>query len=362
MSAQSLPAMATIRVDHVGSLLRPQALKQAIADFEENKATEADLRAAQDAAIREVIARQEAIGFPFVNDGEFRRTNFQDSFTESVTGYPEGQRSNVARRPVVERLRFRHNQPLEEYHLTREMAHRPVKMTLVSADRLIQRVDVQGSHAVYQDFDELVADVAAIERQIVGELVAAGCRYIQIDAPGYTAYVDEQQLADMRARGEDPDENLARSIAADNEIIRDFPDVTFGIHLCRGNSDASLPQPRQGHYDAIAERLFHQLDHHRLLLEYDQERHGTFAPLRFVPKGKTVVLGLVSTKLRPIEGADELKRRIEEASTYVPVEQLALSPQCGFASQMHQGPNRLTDDEQWSKLERVKRVADEVWG
>jgi 5-methyltetrahydropteroyltriglutamate--homocysteine methyltransferase len=166
----------------------------------------------------------------------------------------------------------------------------------------------------------------------------------------------------MREHGDDPDENLNRSIEADNAVIRDSPDMTFGIHLCRGNTDANLTPPRQRHYDAIAERLFNTLEHQRFLLEYDTERAGSFEPLRFMPKGKVVVLGLVSTKVRAIEDADFLKRRIEEASKYLPVEQLALSPQCGFSSALRMGPNRLTDDEQWGKLEQVLRVADEVWG
>ncbi len=362
MTLDSRSSFAMLRMDHVGSLLRPDSLKDAIARLEQGTASEAELREAQDAAIREVIARQEALGFPFVTDGEFRRSNFQDSFTDSVSGYPEGQRSNVVRRPVVARLQLTRNQPLEEYTASQAMAHRPVKMTLVSVDRLTQRFDWEASRTVYPRIEDFVADVVAIERRIVADLARAGCRYIQIDAPGYTAYVDPPLLAEMRARGEDPDINLDRSMAADNAVIRNFPEVTFGIHLCRGNTDAGVTPPRQGHYDAIAERLFNTLAHDRFLLEYDTERAGSFAPLRFVPRGKIVVLGLVSTKVRAIEDADELKRRIEEASKYLPIEQLALSPQCGFASQLRMGKNRLSDDEQWRKLELVRRVADEVWG
>jgi 5-methyltetrahydropteroyltriglutamate--homocysteine methyltransferase len=361
MTANADSSLTTIRVDHVGSLLRPDFLKEAITRFQAGQASETELWDVQTTAIREVIDRQEALGFPIVTDGEFRRTNFQDSFTDSVSGYPADRRSNVARRPVEDRIRLTRNLPLEEYRASLSLTHRPLKMTLVSADRLIQRLDGDASRHVYPRIEEFVEDVVAIERQIVAELAAEGCRYIQIDAPGYTAYVDPPLLAEMRAKGEDPDQNLQRSMEADNAVIRDFPDVTFGIHLCRGNTDASLPPPRQGHYDAIAERLFNTLEHQRFLLEYDNERAGTFEPLRFVPKGKVVVLGLVSTKVRAIEEADELKRRIDEASKYLPVEQLALSPQCGFSSALRMGPNRLTDDEQWGKLEQVQRVAEEVW-
>jgi 5-methyltetrahydropteroyltriglutamate--homocysteine methyltransferase len=202
-----------------------------------------------------------------------------------------------------------------------------------------------------------VDDVVAVQRQIVRELVDAGCRYVQIDAPGYTAYVDPPSLKQMRDRGEDPDANLARSIAADNAVIADIPDVVFGIHLCRGNQAGMWH--REGHYDAIAERLFTTLRHQRLLLEYDTERAGGFAPLRFVPPGTIVVLGLVSTKTAQLETEDDLKRRIEEASRYLPLEQLAISPQCGFASDIVGNP--LGEDDQWRKLDVVQKVAQHVW-
>jgi 5-methyltetrahydropteroyltriglutamate--homocysteine methyltransferase len=166
----------------------------------------------------------------------------------------------------------------------------------------------------------------------------------------------------MRSRGEDPAENMARGMAADNAIIAGFPDATFGIHLCRGNVGADQPPPRSGHYDGIAERLFNTLNHDRFLLEYDTERAGTFAPLRFVPKGRIVVLGLVSTRVGKLETSDELKRRIDEATQYIPLEQLALSPQCGFSSRIGFGASRLTHDEQWRKLDLIAKVAAEVWG
>jgi 5-methyltetrahydropteroyltriglutamate--homocysteine methyltransferase len=197
-----------------------------------------------------------------------------------------------------------------------------------------------------------------IERAIVGELAAAGCRYVQIDAPGYTAYVDPPSLEAMRQRGEDPMENFARSLKADREVLRGFEDVTFGIHLCRGNQRSMWH--REGTYDAIAERLFTELSHDRFLLEYDSQRAGSFKPLRFVPKGKVIVLGLVSTKVAEIEKVDDLKRRIDEASKYVPLEQLAISPQCGFASDVV--GNLINEDDQKRKLEVVVETARQVWG
>jgi 5-methyltetrahydropteroyltriglutamate--homocysteine methyltransferase len=361
MAAPSTPEFASLRVDHVGSLHRTDRLKEVIERHERGAATDEELRAAQDDAIRDAVAAQEAVPSPIVTDGELRRITFMDGFAWSVTGFAREGRAMVDRLPAAERLRLVRNQPLEEFRFTQSLTKAPVKMTLVSPDRIADRFAWEHSSAVYPSMDAFLEDVVAIERQLVGELVDAGCRYVQIDAPSYTAYVDPPSREQMRARGEDPDANMEHSMAADNALIAGFPEVTFGIHLCRGNTAADQPPPRQGHYDAIAERLFGTLDHHRFLLEYDTERAGSFAPLRFVPKGKTVVLGLVSTKLRELETADALKRRIDEASKYVPVDQLALSPQCGFASRLGFGPNRLSHDEQWRKLEQIVKVADEVW-
>jgi 5-methyltetrahydropteroyltriglutamate--homocysteine methyltransferase len=362
MAAPSTPELANLRVDHVGSLHRPERLKEIIERHERGAATDEELRAAQDGAIRDAIAGQEALRFPIVTDGEFRRITFMDSFAWSVTGFQDEGRAMVDRLPAAERLRLVRNQPLEEFRFTQSLTTAPVKMTLVSPDRISDRFAWERSGAIYPEMEAFLTDVVAIERQIVEELVAAGCRYVQIDAPSYTAYVDPPSREQMQARGEDPDANMERSMAADNALIASFPEVTFGIHLCRGNTAADQPPPRQGHYDGIAERLFSTLDHHRFLLEYDTERAGSFAPLRFVPRGKIVVLGLISTKLRELETPDALKRRIDEASKYVPFEQLALSPQCGFASRLGFSPNRLSHDEQWRKLEQVVKVADEVWG
>jgi 5-methyltetrahydropteroyltriglutamate--homocysteine methyltransferase len=256
---------------------------------------------------------------------------------------------------------------LEEYRFASAAAQRPVKMTVLSADRISQRFAWERSQAIYPDMDAFLADVVAITRQIIAELVAAGCKYIQIDAPGYTAYVDKISLERMRSRGEDSERNMERSIAADNAVIAGFDGVTFGIHLCKGNprtidpaTGKVMPQwHREGHYDGIAERLFAGLDHHRILLEYDDERSGSFAPLRFVPKGKIAVLGLVTTKRADVESVDLLRRRIDEAAACLPVEQLALSPQCGFGGFGHVA---IPEPDQWRKLERILETARLVWG
>lgn len=386
-------SLRSLRADVIGSLVGPEQLRICHARFQLGTATPEELTAARDAAAREVIARQEAIGLPIVTDGEVRRLNFQESFGSAVSGFDVGQGGRVeyqlsaetrpfqraeqdfdaagpaiySRRPVVERLKLVHNIPLEEYRLAAAVATRPVKMTVLSADRISQRFAWERSTSVYRDMDAFMADVVAINREIIGSLVAAGCRYIQVDAPGYTAYVDEVSLGRMRSRGEVPQRNLERSIAADNAMIAGFPGVTFGIHLCRGNARTIdpatgelLPQwHREGHYDAIAEQLFGELRYDRFLLEYDSERAGGFEPLRLIPSGKIAVLGLVTTKSTAVESVDELSRRIEEAGRCLPVEQLALSPQCGFGSIKHP---RVPQDVQWRKLERIVETARRVWG
>jgi len=347
-----------LHVDQVGSLIRPNALRDTVLRHQGGDASDAELREAQDVAIRSVIARQEAIGFPIVTDGEFRRVLFQESFARSTSGWG-GPPGLSVRTPVTAPLRLVHNTILDEYAFTHAVANRPAKVTLISPDRIAQRFDWEASRAVYADLDAFVQEVARIEHQMVGDVVAAGCRYVQSDAPSYTAYVDAASLEQMRARGEDPIENMERSMRADNAVIAGFPGVIFGIHLCRGNT----PVPhRYGPYDAIAERLFNTLNHQRFLLEYDTERAGTFEPLRFVPKGKVAVLGLVSTKESELESVDLLKRRIEEASKYLPLEQLAIAPQCGFASGVGAGPPRMSTDQQFRKLERLLEVARQVWG
>src|SRR3990172_9321976 len=379
--------LASIRNDVVGSLLRPARLKEARVNYDDGKITLEQLRAIEDEGIREAVRLQEQLGLDVVTDGEYRRLNFQDSFGESVSGYDAGratldfyehrvegsrplQRWEIPnsgevkgtavsqRRPVVTRLSLARNVPLEEYRFLSRVAQKPAKVALIGPDRISQRFDWQNSKAVYANMDEFMADVVKVEREIISGLVQAGCRYVQIDAPGYTAYVDPPSLEAMRARCEEPRENFTRSLNADNEVIRGFDGATFGIHLCRGNQRSMWH--REGTYDAIAERLLTELNHDRFLLEYDSPRAGSFEPLRFVPKGKVVVLGLVSTKVPQLERIDELKRRIDEASKYIPLEQLAISPQCGFSSDVV--GNLISEDEQKRKLEVVVETARQVWG
>jgi len=234
------------------------------------------------------------------------------------------------------------------------VATHPIKVTILGPDRLMRRNDW---HTAYASEEEYVADVIAAYRQIVGELVEAGCRYVQLDGPEYTAYVDPPSLERMRARGEDPDHNLERAIRIDNAIIADFPGVTFGVHLCRGNRRSMYH--REGSYDEIAERLFGELKYDRFLLEYDTERAGTFEPLQFVRFDQVAVLGLVTTKFPDLETADQLKKRLDEAQRFIDPSQLAISPQCGFSSSLL--GNLITEDDQWRKVDVLRKVADDVW-
>jgi 5-methyltetrahydropteroyltriglutamate--homocysteine methyltransferase len=379
--------LTKIRNDVVGSLLRPAELKQARQRFDEGKLNLDDMRQAEDREIRKAVGLQEELGLAVVTDGEFRRLNFQDSFGEAVSGYDAGkgslsfyeqrvegsaplQRWEIPasgeargtavsqRRPVVEPLRLVRNIPLEEYRFVSRVAQRPAKVTLIGPDRISQRFDWQNSKAVYRSMDDFIGDVVKIQREMIRGLVDAGCRYVQIDAPGYTAYVDPPSLQAMRDRGEDPEENFSRSLNADNRVLEGFDDVTFGIHLCRGNQRSMWH--REGTYDDIAERLLNELKHDRFLFEYDTPRAGGFEPLRFLPKGKVVVLGLVSTKVPQLEKIDDLKRRIDAAGKYAELEQLAISPQCGFSSDVV--GNLVSQDDQKRKLEIVVETARQVWG
>ncbi len=374
------------RTDVVGSLLRPARWKEARLRLDSGLMDRESFARLELDCVKRNLELQEGAGLDVVTDGEISRLNFQDSFGLSVRGYDSdrgesiGSQENRAaggtplsrweipdlagpgtpvlhRRPVRQRLQLARNVPLEEYLRVAPLAKRPVKVTLIGPDRVAQRFDHERSKGVYSGMDDFVQDVVAIQRRMVRQLVDAGCRYVHIDAPGYTAYVDEPSLAAMRARGEDPWQNFARSLRADAALVEGFPGVTFGIHLCRGNQRSMWH--REGSYDAIAERLFNELPHQRFLLEYDSPRAGSFAPLRFVPRDKIVVLGLVSTKVPRLEPVDELKRRIDEAAKFVPLENLALSPQCGFGSDVV--GNLVSEDDQKRKLERVVETARQVW-
>ena len=378
-------SLGSIRTDVVGSLLRPAHWKEARQRFDAGKLGAEEFAAIERECVRAHLALQESIGLDVVTDGEVSRLNFQDSFGLAVKGYDAGGETLasterrvaggaaharfdmpdlaaagtpvVHRRPVVAPLTLKHNVPLDEYRRAAPMTKKPVKVSLIGPDRIQQRFDFQNSRQVYGTVDAFLDDVVAIQRRMIQQLVSAGCRYVHIDEPGYTAYVDEPSMEAMRRRGEDPMENFARSLRANARLVQGFPGVTFGIHLCRGNQRSMWH--REGSYDAIAERLFNELPYQRFLLEYDSPRAGGFAPLRFVPKDKVVVLGLVSTKVPELESVDDLVRRVDEAARYIPLERLAISPQCGFGSDVV--GNLVSEDDQRRKLERVVQAARRIW-
>ncbi|MGH8669755.1 MAG: hypothetical protein ACREUN_00325 [Burkholderiales bacterium] len=374
-----------MRTDVVGSLLRPAAWKDARQRLEGGRIGADEFSRVEDDCLRRHIALQEGVGLDVVSDGEISRLNFQDSFGLAVSGYETAAESVatherraaggkplarwdipdlagpgtpvVHRRPVAQKLKLIRNVPLDEYRRAAPLTKKPLKVSLIGPDRIMQRFDHAASKSVYPSVEAFLDDVVAIQRTMIRQLVDAGCRYVHIDEPGYTAYVDGPSLAAMRARDEDPQHRLSLSLNANSRIASGFPGVTFGIHLCRGNQRSMWH--REGTYDAIAERLFNELPHQRFLLEYDSPRAGGFAPLRFVPKDKVAVLGLVSTKVPELEPLEALQRRVEEASRYLPLERLAVSPQCGFGSDVV--GNLIGEDDQKRKLERVVELARSVW-
>lgn len=365
-----------LRVDHTGGFRKPDRLRDVYARFGRGEATEADVQAIQDESVRALLAQEEAHELPILSDGEYRRRQFQESFGEAVAGFaslpgsvfagvsseqaptrrvesgPSGPGPAVLHRlPVTHRLARVRNVPLEEYRFAAPLTDRAVKVTLVGPDRVSQRFEWETSSGVYTGLDDFVDDVVRIQREMVGELVAAGCPYIQLDEPGFTAYVDDTLLGQMRARGEDPARNLARSIAADNAVMDGFEGTTFGVHICRGGGASGYH--RDGRYEAIAEQLFSELRCQRLLLEYDTEQSGSFEPLRFVPKRTVAVLGLISTRVPEVESVEYLQRRIDAATRYLPLEQLALSPRCGLG---------LPEESIWRKVDVMLETAARVWG
>ena len=366
----SAPTTVRYRAEVIGSLLRPDYLKQAVAQHDAGQLDDDGLRRIEDRAVLEAIRLQEDCGIDALTDGEMRRKFWFDPLTASLSGYnpavpapaiftagEEPSRELPLLPAVTDRLGHRRNLPLDEARFVAEHTQRPVKATMTSLSYASVLYVPGISDKVYPERGPYMQEALRLSRQLVDELAAAGIRYIQLDAPRYTHLVSEEGLANFRRLNIDTSTWLSEMIAFDNQLIAGYPDVTFGLHLCRGNHRSMWSV--EGGYDAIAEQLFSELNVERLLLEYDTPRAGTFAPLRFVPADKTVVLGLVTTKEPEIESDATLRQRIEEAARYMPLERLALSPQCGFASTLP--GNLITAEVQRAKLEAVGRVARKVW-
>lgn len=363
---------AKYRADHVGSLLRPEEILRARSD---QKANRQQLRELEDKHIQRVLQRQKELGLKIFTDGELRRRNFMSDFNESVEGIDEGDlvprswqasgagTSRPSSVPGIVVAKIKQTKRLTRHEVAFMKQHSPgdIKITLPTANQFPAISYKRGmTDKVYPTHSALLWDIVPVIKAEIQALVGEGVQYVQIDAPRYSYYIDPKWRNYVKNEmGLDPDQALDEAVRADNACLEGAkrPGVILAIHLCRGNNRSQWYA--EGGYDAIAEKLFGQLLVDAFLLEYESERAGTFEPLRFVPRGKTVVLGLVSSKVAALESPDRLLRRIEEAAKYVPLENLALSPQCGFASTME--GNLLTEDDQWQKLKLVVETAAKVW-
>jgi 5-methyltetrahydropteroyltriglutamate--homocysteine methyltransferase len=375
------PPRTPARAEVVGSLLRPAALREAVAHFyapghrailpEERARDLSSLKAVEDAAIRKAVARQEEIGLDVVTDGEFRRYMFLNSFWDAVEGFTtdgnpvefrneRGETVVWQVQRVEERLRLVDSPAAREAEFLAATANRPFKVTFPAASLFRHPFTFTPDHA-YSDLEALVAHAIEIERGLIADAIEAGARYVQLDFPLYPYLVDPQWLERFKAAGLDVDEVLDRALAADNAVVDGIPaDITVGLHVCRGNYRSRWLC--EGSLEPVAERLFGELERYdTFLVEWDDVgRDGGYEPIRHVPSGKTMVMGLVSSKTPSLESSDDLLRRLEQAAAFLPLDQLALSPQCGFASVLE--GNELDEETQWQKLELVARVAERAWG
>jgi 5-methyltetrahydropteroyltriglutamate--homocysteine methyltransferase len=364
-------AVPPFRADHVGSLLRPAALKKARARRERGDISAAELSAAEDAAIERIISRQAEVGLRSATDGEFRRAMWHFDFLEKLDGvesfqsghgiaFKGGIETQAKGLRVVGKVGFSGHPMLEHFGFLRDRTRAVPKMTIPSPSVLHFRggrraVDPE----VYPGMDAFYRDLGQAYRGAVHAFAEAGCRYLQLDEVNLAYLCDPEQRQLLRDRGDNPDSLPAIYADMINTALSGRPaDMIVTMHLCRGNFRSSWIA--QGGYEPVAELLFNGIGVNGYFMEFDTERAGGFEPLRFVPKDKTVALGIVTSKSGALESADDLKRRIEAAARYVDLDQLCLSPQCGFAS-TEEG-NLLTEDQQWRKLERIVQVAEAVWG
>jgi 5-methyltetrahydropteroyltriglutamate--homocysteine methyltransferase len=361
----------TYHSEVVGSLLRPTYLVEVRKQHEAGQLSAAEFKAIEDRAVDEAIALQEDAGIDVITDGEQRRYAFYGHLIDAFDGFDKyggwaipfmdesGEKLVLKRPVVVEKLTWKRSMCAEEWVYLRAKSRRPrerCKVTMISAQQASAYYDPEKSAGAYPTRDAYLADIVDLSRHEVKELIRLGCTSIQIDAPQYAALLDPQMREGYRQRGSDPDKLIDTCIEMDNAIIDGHPGITFSMHICRGNNQSKFYA--RGDYGPIA-RIFSQTHFQRFLLEYDDERSGGFEPLRHVPDDRVVVLGLVTTKKSHLESADELRERIAEAAQIIPLERLALSPQCGFASTME--GNRISQEDQRRKLELVATVAREVW-
>lgn len=356
------------RSDVVGSLLRPAFLKKAREQHEARQIGDAEFKSIEDRAVDEAVELQRQAGADVITDGEMRRYAFYGHLIDAVDGFDmfggwaipfrneKGEELVLPRPVVVSKLRRKRPLCAEEFTYLRARTNHPAKTTMISAQQAAAYYDGKKSAGAYPKIDAYLADLVDILRDEVEELVRLGCSYIQIDSPQYAALLDPQLREGYRQRGNDPDRLLDISTEMDNAVIAHHPGVTFGLHLCRGNNQSRFYA--SGDYGPIT-KVFERTRFQRFLLEYDDERSGGFEPLGRVTEDRTVVLGLVSSKKAALESKKELKRRIDEASAFISLARLALSPQCGFASTIEGNLLRVSDQE--AKLRLVAETAREVW-
>ncbi len=382
MNATATPAAALapaatrkppFRADHVGSFLRPPKLLEARDRHKAGAITAAELRAVEDEAIRDVVRYQEELGLRGITDGEFRRTYFHIDFLTRLAGVTtkggiavafHSAAGNVDFAPPVMQVveKVKHAQAIQraDFEFLRRATTRTAKVTIPSPTMLHFRGGRGAiSQSAYPDLEQFYEDVAQAYRDEIADLALAGCEYLQLDDTNLAYLCDEKMREGARSRGDDPDELPRRYARLINAAISTKPaNMRVCVHLCRGNFKSAWAA--EGGYEPVAEVLFNELAVDGYFLEYDDARSGDFAPLRHVPKGKTVVLGLVSTKVGQLEGKDDLRRRIDMAAKLVPLDQLCLSPQCGFSSTVH--GNDIAQESQTAKLKLVIDTARDVWG
>jgi len=364
------------RADHVGSFLRPRSVIEARTHRAADNISYEELRAIENQAIADLVKWEENLGLKAITDGEFRRYFFHTDFLLQLAGVEErgglkkafkndaGKDVHFAPPVMVVTGKIEHVKPIQlaDYRFLASKVGPGAmpKVAIPSPTMLHFRAGRAGiPEDVYPEMGDFYADVAAAYRAEVDSLAEAGCRYIQMDDTNLAYLCDDEQRADAAKRGLDPDATTRQYARLINESFRSAPaDMIKAVHLCRGNFRSSWAA--EGGYEPVAEIMFNELEIDAFFLEYDDPRSGDFAPLRFLPKGKTVVLGLVTTKLGELESKDDIKRRIDEAAKFAPIEQLALSPQCGFASTVH--GNDITTEQQAEKIRLVVEVAEEVWG
>ena len=359
------------RADHIGSLLRPKNLRQAFREHASGALADTAFRAIQDETIREVVKLQEECGLAVVTDGEFRRISYWEKFVRLTAGLvvkeavfkfhdDHGHEADFTAPYATGRVSRREPITLDEFEFVKGLTSAVPKITMPAPSTMhLYRFSDYAAPGVYRDPQEFFVELGRVYQQEIADLAAEGCQYVQLDEVALAMLCDPAARARVTAGGQDPEQLVDLYVEAINEAVKDLPpDMVVGVHMCRGNYKGKYLS--EGGYDSIAEKLFNRAKVNHFLLEFDTPRAGGFSPLRMIPKGKGVVLGMVSSKVAQLESVDSLRRRADEAAHYVEASRLALSPQCGFASTM--GGNPVTEADERAKLRLCVEAAQKIWG